>query len=157
MAVPTQGTQLYFIDPYDNSVVEAGCITNISGLDAQNEQIETTCLSEQARTYIAGLATPGTASFTINADPKDGSHVRLHELYKEKGNLKWAIGWADGTATPTVDSAGEYDLPDARTWLTFDGNINGFSFDFSQNAVVTSQLSVQISGLPEWIPADVSP
>ena len=71
MAQKTQGTMLYVIDPVGNEVLEVGCITNISGLDSTLEQIETTCLSETARTYVAGLATPGTATFTINADSED--------------------------------------------------------------------------------------
>src|SRR5699024_8290464 len=65
MAVKTQGTDLYVIDPQDGSVISVACVTNISGLDSQLDQIETTCLSETARTYMAGLAAPGTATFGV--------------------------------------------------------------------------------------------
>lgn len=153
MAQKTQGTMLYVIDPVGNEVLEVGCITNISGLDATLEQIETTCLSETARTYVAGLATPGTATFTINADSEDESHIRLHQLKKSGDNLQWAIGWSDGTVPPTVDVGPPvgFTLPTTRSWITFEGFMNAFSFDFSQNAVVTSNIGIQISGDPDWI------
>lgn len=153
MAQKTQGTMLYVIDPVGNEVLEVGCITNISGLDSTLEQIETTCLAADARTYVAGLATPGTATFAINADSQDESHVRLHQLKKSGDNLQWAIGWSDGIAPPTVDVGPPvgFTLPATRSWITFEGFMNAFSFDFSQNAVVTSSVGIQISGDPDWV------
>lgn len=153
MAQKTQGTMLYLIDPTGNTVLEVGCITNISGLDSTLEQIETTCLSASARTYVAGLATPGTATFSINADSADSSHVRIHELKTQGVNLQWAIGWSDGVAPPTVDAGPPvaFTVPTTRSWITFDGFMNAFSFDFSQNSVVTSNVGIQISGDPVWV------
>lgn len=153
MAQKTQGTMLYLIDPTGDEILEVGCITNISGLDATLEQIETTCLSANARTYVAGLATPGTATFTINADSADASHVRIHQLKTQGINLQWAIGWSDGVAPPTVDAGPPvgFTLPTTRSWITFEGFMNAFSFDFSQNSVVTSNVGIQISGDPVWV------
>lgn len=153
MAVITKGTQLFFIDPYDNSVVKVGCPTNFTGLDAQADQIETTCLDSDAREYVAGMLTPGTANFTINLDPDDGSHVRLHELYGEGTTLNWALGWSGSVAAPTVDSSGEFDLPADRHWFAFSGFVNSFPADFALNTVVTSNLGVQLSGRAILIPA----
>lgn len=148
MAVKTQGTQLYVIDPYDDSVITVGCVTSITGITAARDQIETTCLDSAARTYVAGMATPGTATFSINFDPSDESHVRLHELYVAGDDLQLALGWSDGTAAPTVDSVGDFVLPTTRTWITFGGFIADLPFDFSLNAVVSSSVSVQVSGFP---------
>lgn len=153
MAIKTQGTDLYFINPEDESVVLAGCITSIGGIDSTLEQIETTCLSGDARTYIAGLATPGTATFGINFDPQDTSHALLLSM---KGvSTMWAIGWSDGTAAPTAtaaDSGGQFTLPNTRSWLTFEGFINSFPFNFEQNSVVQSTIGVQVSGDPVLVP-----
>lgn len=153
-----QGTELYFLDPDDCSVVTVGCPTSITGLDSTVDQNETTCLSSMARTYEAGLATPGTASFALNSNPQDPSHIRLLELKKQGVTLKWAIGWSDGTGTDpsgTSDSDGEcaFTLPTSRSWLTFDGFVNSFSFDFSLNAQVTSNVGIQVSGDPDWVAA----
>lgn len=152
MAQKTQGTDLFAIDPEDGSLIEVGCVTSIDGIDSTIEQVETTCLADLARTYISGLATPGAASFGINTDPSDASHVRLHELKTEGTELSWALGWSDGTANPTVSSAAAFTLPTSRSWITFQGFMNSFPFVFAQNAVVTSTVGIQISGDPVLVP-----
>lgn len=154
----TAGTELYFLDPADCSVVQVGCPTSITGLDSTIEQLETTCLESTARTYEAGLATPGTASFTLNLDPQDASHTRLLELKAAGLSTKWVIGFPDaiGTApTGTTDSDGEcaFVLPSNRTWLEFEGFVNSYAFDFSLNALITATVGIQVSGDPVLTPA----
>lgn len=151
MAKKTQGTELWFIDPADDSLVKVGCVTSITGLTAARDQIETTCLEDQARSYEAGLATPGQAQFGINFDPSDESHVRLHELYVSGETLNFALGWSDGTEAPTNDTS-EFVLPTTRSWIEFGGFIADLPFDFSQNSVVASTVSVQVSGFPTLTP-----
>lgn len=153
MAIETQGTVLYAIDPADESLITVGCVTSIDGVDTSNEQIETTCLSDAARTYTSGLATPGSATFGINVDTSDATHIRLHALKTAGTTLTWAIGWADGTVAPTVDSGGTFDLGTARSWLRFEGFMNSFPFTFAQNTVVQSTVGIQISGEPQLIAA----
>jgi hypothetical protein len=148
LAKKTQGTQLYVADPATDTLITVGCVTNITGITATRDQIETTCLDSTARTYVAGLAAPGAATFTINFDPTDASHVRLHELYVSGDTLEFALGWSDGTAAPTVDTNGTFNLPTTRTWIAFDGFITDLPFDFALNTVVTSNVSVQVSGFP---------
>jgi hypothetical protein len=148
MAIKTQGTVLYTIDPADDSLLVVGCVTSIDGVTTTNEQVETTCLESDARTYISGLATPGAASFGINFDTADASHVRLHELKIAGTSLQWAIGWSDATTAPTVDSVGAFDLATTRSWILFDGFMTDFPFNFAQNAVVQSTVGIQISGEP---------
>lgn len=155
MAVLTQGTQVYFIDPADSSVVTVQCATSFNPGGAPADQIEDTCLESTARTYKRGLRTPGQATLTINADPANTSHVRLHELSEDDtvASVKWAVGFSDGTAPPTVDSNGAFVLPTTRTFYTFDGYVADFPFDFQLNAVVTTDVSIQRSGGSEWTPA----
>lgn len=152
MALPTQGTVLYAIDPADDSVITVGCITSLNGIDTTNEQIETTCLSDQARTYLAGLSTPGTASFDINFDTSDASHMRMRELKVAGTTLQWAVGISDDTAPPTVTGSGAsaaWSLPSTRSWIDFEGFMTNWPFDFSQNSVVQSSVGIQISGEPD--------
>lgn len=147
MPVKSQGTQLYFIDPDTDAVVEVTCITELTGLSQTRDQVETTCLSDNERSYIAGLASPGQANFSIYTDLQDASHVRLQQLAVAGTSVEWAVGWSDGTADPTgVTSAGQFVLPTTRSWLTFNGYISDFPFDFAQNSVVTSNLGIQTSG-----------
>lgn len=156
MAVKTQGTNLYAIDPEDDSILEVGCVTSIDGIDSSIDQIETTCLNAQARTYEAGLATPGSASFGINIDPSNASHLRLHQLKTAGTTLKWALGWSEKPDTPpTVTGTGaaaDFTLPTARSWLTFEGFMNSFPFSFTGNSVVQSTVGIQISGDPILVP-----
>lgn len=149
MAQKTQGTDLYAVDPLTGDLLEVGCVTTINGVDTTVEQVEITCLADQARRYMAGLATPGAATFGINFDPADPSHVRLHQLKVLGETLEWAIGFADDDADPTVDSAGEFTLPTTRSWLTFEGFMNSYPFNFEGNSVVQSTVGIQISGEPE--------
>jgi hypothetical protein len=153
MAVKTQGSDLFFVDPYDNTVIKVGCVTSISGINAARDQIEVTCLDSEARIYEAGLASPGTATFTINFNPQDDSHVRVHELYVVGTKLNWALGWSDGTATPTADSDGEFVAASSRSWILFNGYIQDFPFDVNLNSVVQSNVSVQVSDFPVVVPA----
>jgi hypothetical protein len=152
MAKKTQGTELYFIDPDTFAVRKVGCVTALNGLTAGRDQIETTCLDSEAREYMAGMATPGAAQFTINFDPADASHVRLHELYVAGTTLDFALGWSDGTGiAPTSDSTA-FDLPTTRTWIAFEGYVSDLPFDFALNSVVSSQVSIQVSGFPTLVP-----
>ena len=154
----TAGTELYFLDPDDCSVVQVGCPTSITGLDSTIDQLETTCLESTARTYEAGLATPGTATFTLNLNPQDASHIRLQEMKTAGVSTRWVIGFPDaiGTApTCAVDSDGEcaFVLPPNRTWLEFEGFVNSYAFDFSLNALITATVGIQVSGDPVLTPA----
>ncbi|WP_054912131.1 phage tail tube protein [Pseudomonas sp. NBRC 111127] len=159
MSILTQGTQVYTLMPPLNgagpsTVMEVECATAFSPGGAPAEQIEDTCLSDLDRTYKKGLRTPGQASLTINADPNSPSHIRLHQRSEENGDTtqKWAVGWSDGTAAPTVNSEGDdFELPEERTWFVFEGYVADFPFDFAANAVVSTAVSIQRSGGSAWI------
>lgn len=152
MAIKTQGTDLYAIDPELGTLLTVGCVTSIEGIDTTVEQVETTCLQESARSYIAGLATPGAATFGINTDTSDAAHVRLHQIKTAGLTVQWAVGWSDGTADATVDTNGTFNLPASRSWITFEGFMNSFPFSFAQNSVVQSTVGIQVSGEPVLVP-----
>lgn len=150
----TQGTELYYVDPTGDVVTAVGCITSIDGIDTTVEQVEVTCLQDSARSYEAGLGTPGTATFGIYTNPADASHVRLHELKVLGTSLKWAVGFSDGTGIPPsgADSLGDFILPTTRSWITFEGYMNSFPFSFQQNSSVQSSIGIQVSGEPVLVP-----
>lgn len=145
MAQLTQGTELWFNHPTDGSV-KVGCVTALSGITAPRDQIETTCLDGTSRTYEPGMLNPGTATFTINFDNADDSHALLQALSTAGTKVDWAVGWSDGTAAATVDGSGDFVLTDERSWLLFNAYVSELPYDFALNAVVTSNISLQISG-----------
>lgn len=153
-----QGSELYVVDPGDsdgNPVLDVGCILDLNGIDSTIEENETTCLSALTRTYEASLATPGEASFTLQFDPANPVHVRLHQLKKQGVTLKWALGWSDGTGIPPTgaDTAGDFILPTSRSWILFEGFMKNFPFNFARGEQVTSPVNIRVSGEPELIPA----
>lgn len=160
MTIKSQGTDLYTIDPATGALLDVGCITSLDGIDTAIDQIETTCLNNLTRTYEAGLSTPGAATFGLQFDPSEVNHIRLHQLKTAGTQLKWAVGFSDGTLAPTTgtDSSGEgeFVLPPTRTWLVFDGYMNSFPFTFGLNTMVTSTVGIQVSGEPVLIPKSSS-
>ena len=162
MSMLTQGTQVYALvptvaDPAVFEILNVECATAFNPGGSPAEQIEDTCLEEtNARSYLRGLRTPGQASLTINADPRNASHVRLHRLSESDDvtPIKWAIGWSDGVGVPPTLAVGgtDFTLPATRTWFTFQGYVSDFPFDFAGNAVVSTAVAIQRSGGSAWVP-----
>ena len=109
--IPTAGTDAFILvasetNPGKCEVVDLGCVTSLDPGADSSDQIETTCLRDKTRRYVAGLTTPGQGSINLNADPQSPSHLELFELSKTKEIIKFAIGWSDGTSKPTVTQKG---------------------------------------------------
>jgi hypothetical protein len=160
MAILSQGSQVFALVPTDADpavfeVLAVACATAFTPGGNPAEQIDVTCLEENDRTYMPGLRTPAAASLTVNFDPSEPSHVRLFELSQMNPapTLKWALGWSDGTAAPTVAVGGDdFELPATRTWYTFEGYVADAPFDFAANSVVSSAMSIQRSGGAALVP-----
>ncbi|KAA8692017.1 phage tail tube protein [Pseudomonas caricapapayae] len=160
MAILTQGTQIFALvptaaDKTKFEILEVECATAFSPGGNPSDQIEVTCLSDKARRYMRGLRTPGQASLTVNADPNNASHVRLHQLSEDDSieSIAWAVGWADGAGiAPTLNAKGDdFVLPSTRTWYLYDGYVSDFPFDFAANTVVTTAATIQRSGGSVWV------
>lgn len=109
--IPTAGTDAFILvpseaDPNVCEVRDLGCLTSIDPGTDSSDQIETTCLRDKARRYVAGLTTPGQGSLNLNADPQSAAHLELFNLSKTKENINFAIGWSDGTSKPTAIQKG---------------------------------------------------
>ena len=155
MSILSQGTNVYVLDPNDGTpvVLKIECTTSFSPGGDPADQIEDTCLDAFERSYQPGLRTPGQATMGLNADPRNESHLTLYGLSRQNPSpiLKYAVGWSDGTAAPTIAVDEGFELPTTRTWFTFEGYIADFPFDFTQNTVVTTEISIQRSGNSAWI------
>ena len=161
MAMKTQGSQLYGIFPSSTTpgefeIVEVECMNNFNGGGNPADQIVVECLNKTTREYLKGMRTPGQATFTIDADPRNESHLRLHEAAEsddeEFDSMHWVLGWSDGKdIAPTLDSSNDFELPTTRTWFLFDGYVGDFPFDFPANTTVKTAVSIQRSGPGAWI------
>jgi hypothetical protein len=148
MSLDSQGTKMYFIDPDSFALTVVGCPISIGGFSAPRDEREVTCLEDLARSYEAGMITPGALTPTLNFDPSDASHARLYELYDSGQSVDWAIGFSDGTSDPTVDSNNEFDFPTTRSFLEIGGYVSDFPFEFALGASVASAMSIKMSGKP---------
>lgn len=155
MSVLTKGTKVWFRDP---DATAGGEIVEIPGMTQFNpggtpaEQIDDTDLADMERKYKRGMRTPGQATGAVKADPAIAAHIRLAELANDDAdrNIEFFVGWSDGTTAPTFASEAVV-LPLDRTFYTFQGYISDFPFDFTLNAIVTTQLSIQRSGKGQWL------
>lgn len=151
MAIKTQGTNLYILDPDDcTTIIEVGCVTAIDGIEATRDQLDSTCLDSPARTFEPGLATPGQMTFTINFDPADLSHIDVYNLWKAGTKFEMAIGYSDGTEAPTAGTGCLFNLPDTRSFLVLhDSFISNVPQSLALNALVNANVAVQLSGFPD--------
>ena len=132
----------------------------MKALLAAGEVLDAACESCHKKYWYPG-STPGQATGTLNADPANDSHVRFYEMSEDDSDqiLDWVVGWSDGpldadgeaTALPTLDSSGDFELPNTRTWFRFRGYVSDFPFDFQGNAVVSTNFVIQRSGRGYWI------
>tara|TARA_R110001583_G_scaffold18501_4_gene73555 strand:- start:4940 stop:5425 length:486 start_codon:yes stop_codon:yes gene_type:complete len=160
MSVLTQGTHIFFKDPAAEAGSEMVRVRKATAFNpgaSPADQIEETDLEEtNSKQYRRGLRSPGQATMTVNATPSEPSHIRLSELAEGDDDLvlEWYVGWADGTAVPTV-TAGEVTLPTTRTWYKFEAYVSDFPFDFQGNTLVATQVTMQRSGQGVWTPKEV--
>lgn len=156
MAKKTQGTQVYIIDPDATGgpvVLAIDCVISLDGISAPRDQLDATCLEDQARTFLAGLATPGQVTLGLNFDPATNSHERIYDLWKDGTKFDMAIGWSDGVAAPDLDTANDFDLPTTRSWILLNQvYIADVPLNFALNALVTANIPFQQSGFPTLFP-----
>lgn len=155
MAVKTQGTELYIIDPADETVLAIGCTTSIDDAGPTRNMTQVpACLDdpEGKATQVAADLAPGTLSFGLNADPREASHIRLHELLISGQTIKFAWGWNDGTGIdPTVDTNGDFDLPDTRTWRVGEGVVTNFPFNLAANSFISTTVQIASTEPGQWL------
>ena len=163
MSVLSQGTYIYFIHPsYDSSgpaIVRLQCATSFNPGGAPRDQLDDSCLEDQDAKSKQGMRRPGVATIGINPDPQYESHGLLFDLFNgnEQVDLKFAVGWSDGVAEPTLDTDGDFNLPTSRTWFLFEGYVSDFPFDHALNTIIAGTVSVQRSGGASWVRKVVEP
>lgn len=156
MSIKTKGTRLYVLDPRNDQITVIDCPKGITGLGLSTPQLDETCLESEAQEFGPGMPAPGTVSVTLDFDTAKASHMLLVDLVRNQVTAKWAIGFSDGTAAPTVDTAGDFELADTRSWITFSAYVADLPFDFALNANINSTVSLQMSGIYEVIPKAAS-
>lgn len=146
MAVKSQGTHLFFVNPTGNVVTKMDCPTSVSGLGGAADEIEVTCLDATTKGFVQGLKNADSLSIPFNFDPAYASQETLIDLYQAGTTIQWMLALSDGTTTPTADSAGDFTALTSRTNFVFDGYIENLNFEIATNDVVRGTLSVKRAG-----------
>ena len=157
MAIKAQKTGLWFQNSTTGVIIKVQCAKSISGLSAARDQAETTCLDEDVRTYESGLATPGTASLSIDPDPRYTGHKELQALHVSGEKVNWILGWSDGTSSPTA-SIGVTGGTISNGGTGYSGTVTvgasgGTGSGFSATGVITGGV---VTGLTDIVPGTYS-
>ena len=95
-------------------------------------------------TAVAAVSGSAVVSITITA-PGSG--------YTSAPTVTLTGGGGTGaTAVAAFNPDAGFNLPTGRTWNVFEGYVAGFPFNFAQNTVVQSAVSIQRSGDSLWYP-----
>lgn len=152
MALKTQGSELYFIDPNasDFPVVRLECPTGITGFGGQADQIDTTCLEDINSRSEPGIfrSGPVTVPFVLRgASEVHAGQEAMIALRDSRLTTGWFAGLSDGTALPTKDSDNANLVrPSGRSGFTFRGYVSDLTFDIGGNEVVRGTLLIQMDG-----------
>lgn len=165
MSRRTQGTALWVVaptvaNPAIYELIKIGCPLNFKPGTDSKTKIPDTCLeAEYYTSNMTGLADLGQATFDINADPLNPSHVRLKQWEENDTELKFILGWAGPKKGSVKDivpeltpATGEVVLPSGRSWNTMTGTIDSFPFDIDGDSLVKSTITIQRKSKVTWVP-----
>ena len=133
-AVLSYGAKLRVKDPATNSKIDVGGLTDFNGPQTSRGEIETTTLCSTAKEYALDLKDMGTFTSTMQTRYGDpAQQILLNNM--------------DSTETLEFDLV----LPDdgygnGEVTLTFDGRVQSFPVQGSMGQVITTSLSIRITG-----------
>lgn len=107
-----------------------------------------------------GGGTGATATATVSAGSVTGFTITNAGSGYTSAPTIALTGGGGGTgaaATAVVGLEVDFDLPNTRTWITFEGYMNSFPFSFALNDVVKSTVGIQVSGDPVFVPKVIAP
>ena len=133
-AVLSYGTKLFVKDPITREKLLVGGLTDFNGPQTSRGEIETTTLASTAKEYALDLKDMGTFTSTMQT---------------RYGNPAQRILLANMDSTETL--AFELVLPDdgygnGEVFLPFEGRVQSFPVQGSKGQVITTSLSIRITG-----------
>ena len=149
MALKTQGTEVFILDNTGTQevVFKLSCPTGVTGLlSGSTDEIDTTCLDAQSRSFELGLSDQGELSVPFIFEPTDNGHRKLFDLVAAKKATEIMICCSEDDTVPTVNTSGSLVAPTGRTSFKFSGLIKNPPLDFAGNEVVRGTMAVRVSG-----------
>lgn len=130
-AIKSQGTTVGVSTNLTTPVYTTiGNVKGISGVGSgEASDIDITHLTSDAKEYTTGLIDNGTMSLTLDYDGADDGQIIIQDAVEGSTTLKFKIT-----------------LPNSAGSFTFNGIPKSFSKDISVDSVVTSSVSVRVTG-----------
>lgn len=142
--VLSNGTAVWIVHGTVPKLTKMGCIKAFVLGDDSSTEIDNTCLEETStKTSEYGLNTPGEGSISIDTDPKNLSHMTLLKLASDKEKIMVCVGWSDGVSEPILSAAGDVELPETRTWSSFEAIVRKGSPVFAVDAMVNHTIPMK--------------
>jgi hypothetical protein len=105
--------------------------------------IDTSDISAEVKTFLAGQLDPGEVSFELKFDPAEGTHDDLTGLIytmKTRGLFSWCLKIPASTAAGSVP-----------TYMYFEGVTTGLSPAGAQDDIIRATTTIKMSGSPVFV------
>lgn len=132
MAISTQYTFLMKKDTGDTAYSKLTDIKDFPNLGGEPEMIETTTLSDNMQTYIAGIQSLDAMSFTQNYTLDEYKSIKQYEGRTVSYSV-WFGGTGDGASVTPTGSNGKFN---------FDGQLSVYVLGAAVNEVVNAQITI---------------
>lgn len=120
-------------------------IKDLSGPEAEADQIEVSHRDSRSRRYVAGMIDGGEVTFDIVFDPDHASHnpSTTGSMYNllETGDVNSFRITFPGVAGATSD---------AETTATFDAFVSAFTIDSPMEDAISASITLKITGAIVW-------
>ena len=137
-AVLSYGAKLRITDPSNGTKIDVGGLTDFNGPQTSRGEIDATTLGSTAKEYLLDLKDLGTFTSTMQTRYGDPAQQILLANMDSTGTLEFELvlpddGYGNGPVT-----------------LTFKGRVQSFPVQGSMGQVITTSLSIRITGDVEF-------
>ena len=110
-------------------------VSGWSGPSADSDEIETTVLSDDFKTFAKGQRDGGEVTFQVAYDPDDTSSQTLADLYAGCDTATWQATFVSACAAGSVTE-------------TFSGWLKGLSITVDKGSLTVADVTIRVSGDP---------
>jgi hypothetical protein len=146
--VKSQKTELYYASAA-TTAAKIPCITSVSGLGGARDQIDTTCLDDTDRTFVAGFGNPGQVTVEMHFKTESAVQEALFELKEAGTTVSWGI-YSSQTATVPTAVGSEMQVVVDRSSAIFDAYISDMNVEIAGNDIWKVTMVLQRSGSVSW-------
>lgn len=132
MAAKAQGCKLFWSTDSGTSYTQVTKVTQVVTPSTQKGRIECSDLDSTAKEYVAGLNDNQAATYPVNFDGTDTSHIAMLVLESSGDVVKWKVEFVE-TGLSTV------------TTVVYDGYVDTFDIEGGVDALQTGSLVIQPS------------